>query len=83
VGKRKDTKETEAAGANHDHHGPWWCPWPGRGALWLPGFGASRTLCFGVCLELRVLPWIIHLGPIGLVLLALLTLLGLIFMLFS
>ena len=47
------------------------------------GQAASRTLLFALCLESWFLSWIIHLGPIRLVLLALLTWFGLIFMLFS
>jgi len=47
------------------------------------GSVASRTLCFARCLDPRVLPSCIHIGPLGPVLLTLLTWLGLNFMLFS
>jgi len=56
VGKRKVTKETEAAGGGADHHGrghhhgSWYPPWASRGGLWPKRSVISRTLRFSACL---------------------------------
>jgi len=80
LGQRKDTKETKVAGVNHDHHSRG-CH-HGRGGLWPPSSGASQTLCSVQLFGLRILPWIIRLGPIGPLLRPSLTWFGLNFMLF-
>jgi len=76
VGKRKFAKETEAVGEKHGHHGrgghhsqivaTTMGRGGGRGGLWSPGSGASRTLRFALCLESRVCLGSSILGLLGL-----------------
>jgi len=97
VEKRKAAKEIEEIGGKHGHHGRGYhhrlamADTTARGvhhsqavvASGHVGLPLPERCVFGCRFALWVLPWIIRLGPIGLVLLALLTWFGLNFSIFS
>jgi len=82
----KETETTQEKWAHHgrgSHHCPWFPPRAGYGGLWPVRLHRFSNTAFCACFEPWILPWIVHIGPFGLVLLALFTWLGLDFMLFS
>jgi len=78
-GRERKTKQIGGGGTNDRasqaawlcvyHHGLWCTPWAAHGGPAWSDSDASRTLRFGAFFVRKFLPWVIRIGPIGLLLL--------------